>query len=324
MSLEDDNWNDAFIPERSEAMDSDQMVAFPEDTISYEELRTTKISFAPKTRIISPYEMTCFAIPASDLGEMCKLLGIRRDDIRFTQTDIQGLVFAETPEMPNRKKAHKAPPKRSNAITLRQKYMELCGEEGKAKLIGQLEKEVERLQREIDQHQKSLVYTIRLTIRQKDELDKLKNDSDKFSSRFGDEFDQLMKHPDVKTLDIDGVKLAIYTKNIQIEHKGRVYDIGEFEIDVYTDGSNGCINFRNLTRLVDDRYPHPHVNYDGRPCLGNIQDTVPQLIAERKLAALTSVLIEYLKSYEISESGDYRPYKSIDLWPEAKKGGKGG
>ncbi len=317
MPLYIDSWPDAFQPERSEAMDGDQMVAFPEDLISYEELRATKINFAPKIRIASPYEMTCFAIPATDLSEMCRVLGILRDDITCKPTDIQGIAFAEMPPMPHRKKTSKASPKKSNAVTIRQKYMELCGEEGKAKLIGQLEKEVERLQGEIDQHQKTLVYTVRLTIRKKDELDKLKNDSDKFSSRFGDEFDQLMKHPDVKGMDIDGIKLSIYTKNIQIEHEGRIYDIGEFEIDVYTDGSNGCINLKNLTRLIENRWSHPHVNYDGRPCLGNIHDTVPQMIAERKFAALTSVLIEYLKSYEASD--DFRAYKTIDFWPEAKK-----
>lgn len=302
--------------------DQDQWVAFPEDLVTYDELKSKKIPFVPQINVFETAER-CTAIPGSDLSSLCNILGIIKENIILHPTNISGMSFAEMPEMPHRKKpSPKASPRKSNAATLRQRYMELCGEEGKAKLVAQLEKEVGRLEGDIAQQQQSLVYIIRLAKRKQDELERLKNDTDKFSARFGDEFDQLMKHPDVKGLDINGVKLSIYTRTIQIEHAGKVYDIGEFEIDVYTDGSNGCINFKNLTRLVDDgRWSHPHINYDGRPCLGNIQDTVPQLIAERKFSALASVLIEYLKSYESTD--EYRPYRTIDYWPEAKKEKKG-
>jgi hypothetical protein len=77
----------------------------------------------------------------------------------------------------------------------------------------------------------------------------------------------------------------------------------------------------NLTRTPDG-YHHPHIEAYGVPCLGNIQEVLPHMIAEHKYAAAVSVCIQYLKSYECSDQ--YRPYSEIFNWPVAKKkkGGK--
>ncbi|MEK6716468.1 MAG: hypothetical protein AABZ16_03125 [candidate division NC10 bacterium] len=55
---------------------------------------------------------------------------------------------------------------------------------------------------------------------------------------------------------------------------------------------------------------HPHVE-NGHPCLGNIQEWVQRLLAQREFAAATEVLLQYFRTVN---PADWR--KAVTVWTE--------
>ncbi len=201
--------------------------------------------------------------------------------------------------------------------TLKSRYINLCGGNRKSIRRDMIGSAIKKLQSDIEKCQHWLVISLR-ELEEKQMALQATQEKNPSTSHLEDEFDQLLKHPDINKLDIQNEKIIVYTNSISIAFKKSAYKIGKFEIEIYTDGSRGGV------RMFNHTYPrhgpqHPHVNEDGIPCLGNIKEVVPNLIAERKYSALIAICIQYLKSYE--NSGDNRPYELITGWPK-KKGGK--
>lgn len=188
---------------------------------------------------------------------------------------------------------------------LRARYVRLCGKHALSN-TKHLKASIEVLQDEVRELQESLVIALR-------NLQAKQADYQKSAAKipnFAAEFDVLAKHPDLTKIQISSHVLTVYTKPIVIDHCGTRYHIGRFRIKIHSDG---YVRMFNTTRQVGGLY-HPHVRNDGDPCLGNIQELVPSLIASRKYAALVSLCIQYLKSY--NREG---PYDDIEVWPIAKQ-----
>jgi len=152
-------------------------------------------------------------------------------------------------------------------------------------------------------------------IRQEEELEiKLETTSDQEDDgcdRLRALFHQLKSRSYVKQVKYrDGI-IQIFTERITILEGDNLYDIGEFCINIYTDGQEGGVRICNLTPLGPKRLHHPHINNDGYPCLGNIKRVVSRYIAKREYLALTDILYNYLKSVNVDDERG----STIVSWP---------
>jgi len=122
------------------------------------------------------------------------------------------------------------------------------------------------------------------------------------------DFDRIAGLPGVAAAWPGTERLHFYTEPVTAEHAGRRFLLGRFRVDVHFDGR---VILRNLTHRLQG-YDHPHVE-SGRPCLGNIQEGLRQLIARREFPAVASLLLLYLHAVNPS---DWR--KPVSAWPEAR------
>ena len=197
----------------------------------------------------------------------------------------------------------------------RKKYIELCCRT-REKEIENMRTRLEKEKEQIRYRQNSLVSAIRqaeFTETVIGEILKVPSPTSK-----GLEFDRIIEHPSIENIEFTDTTIQVFTKNIYIKHKSLVYDIGKFCIKLNVDYYSGdyrtydAVIFLNLTRHIQ-RYQHPHIDSDGRPCLGNIQECLPSMIGAKQFTAAINVAIQYLKSYSENDSG--RPYISLTEWP---------
>ncbi len=209
-------------------------------------------------------------------------------------------------------KAKKKPEK--SREELRQDYINLC-------LFSNvksedLKEDIDRCKEAVSYYQRKLVDAIHVLQTKEASLRKVRGKKEE-KNDFGQEFDRLLKNPDVDRLKIDLSKgtLTLYTKLIVIHYRAKNYAIGKFRV-VMHDG--GGIEMHNLKPFKLYKYGprdhHPHIE-DGYPCLGNIQGTLPNVIAERQYAAAAAISIQYLKSYVREDA-----YNHITDWPLFKRG----
>lgn len=205
-------------------------------------------------------------------------------------------------------------PKERLAI-LKKEYIRVCCAP-RVSAITLTTNQISDLEDRLAQYQRAIITTIRAIEFKKIEREALKIIPD--MSNKEKEFEGLITHPDIDLISVDGSTIVVSTVNIEIEYRRTVYDIGKFVIYISSDISTGwVVLYKNLTRVAGGGYHHPHVNSDGHPCLGNIQECLPQMIGAHQYAAAISVAIQYLKSY--SNDGDGKPYTDIQNWPVKKK-----
>lgn len=196
-------------------------------------------------------------------------------------------------------------------------YISMCIGSGYQDRIKKTEGEIKQLSSDVERLQYELVAALRAVEEKQTYLGKLRSNEDGSGpGRFGKEFDALFEHPDIQNVKVFGNKIEVYTKPISLEitHQGfskRTCTFGSFRIVIYCDGFRGGVRMFNVTRTVNGNH-HPHINSEGEPCLGNIKEVIPHLIAERQYAALISVCIQFLKTYT-REQG-FKPFGDIELW----------
>jgi len=120
------------------------------------------------------------------------------------------------------------------------------------------------------------------------------------------EFDRLAGLPGITDVRVGEEVLYLFTTLVSVEYGARRFRLGRFRMDIHFDGR---VFLRNLTDRYET-YDHPHVD-NGRPCLGNIQGWVQQLVARREFSAAAGVLLQYLGTVNPS---DWR--KPVTYWPE--------
>lgn len=280
----------------------EKMVAFPQEILGKRNLPGIK------TSRIQVGDKACISVLRKDMGQLCDLIGLKSSQIKMVKTDYNGVYLADVDE------ATKEGLIKDQVAVARQNYMSLCGFQRKKERIMSLTEEISTISLDVENYQKNLVKSLRELEEKQLVLQKIQNNDDETLERFGNEFDQLIKHPYIEYLETVGNKLIVYTKPITITYEGAKYNIGKFNITIYTNGSNGCVRMYNLTNKLGCH--HPHVNEDGYPCLGNIKEIIPYLIAEKKYAAASSICIQFLKSYTFEDG--YQPYREISDWPRVK------
>jgi hypothetical protein len=114
------------------------------------------------------------------------------------------------------------------------------------------------------------------------------------------------------TLNDDGT-LKATTAPITIEYDGYEFPVGRYEIQI---PGSGDVRIKALDEHPNAEHPHPHVNRDGRPCLGNISGDLAKLIGKMRYAEALQLLSQFLASYNpdnpyekvshFDPSGEYR------------------
>jgi hypothetical protein len=198
---------------------------------------------------------------------------------------------------------------------LKKKYVALCCQP-RVHAIRMTEDYIQNLESRAHEYQNLLIETIRAIEFKKEELKGLKTIPDMKSKEI--ELKNLLTHPDIENIVIEDNRITVYTSNIEIEHDNCVYSMGKFIIYLSSGSTRGNI-IKYQGTSSHHGHPHPHINDDGQPCLGNIQECLPAMIAAYQYVAAVSVAIQYLKSY--TQDGDGRPFTSIENWPRRMKQG---
>lgn len=127
-------------------------------------------------------------------------------------------------------------------------------------------------------------------------------------------YDHLCKLSSTGEVKISEDKIVIPVGQIDIEDGSTVYDVGEFEIEIYFDESAPYVRCINVTRTIDGCYYHPHIDDDGDCCFGDASYGIGVLLGDMELEAVVIMIIEYLKSYNEDDC-----MHRICNWPEKEE-----
>lgn len=192
-------------------------------------------------------------------------------------------------------------------------YVDLCSK----RLVQQIrmaETALAATRQEADEASKTLAAKLRAVDRITSELNSMSVAAASGKSKFEQEFESLLAIPKIKAVAFRGSMLVISTDILRAKNPatGGVHEIGKFKF--ITDTERGTVKILNQTRVVNAYRPRmqaPHVFPDGRPCLGNLEATVPQLVAGYEFSALAQILIAYIESVNLDDgAGRY-----IERWP---------
>ncbi len=100
--------------------------------------------------------------------------------------------------------------------------------------------------------------------------------------------------------------LKVITNPIAIDYEGMEYEMGQYLIIIEFGAPE--LRIRNLYSSAME-FPHPHVNTDGVPCLGNLAPGINKLLTESDYLGLVEVLLQFLNSYN-----EDNPYLKIEHW----------
>jgi hypothetical protein len=106
----------------------------------------------------------------------------------------------------------------------------------------------------------------------------------------------LKNHPHVQRIVIDGDYLSVFTDEIFLQHEGKTYNLGKYQIKVPLEGG-GRLAILNLSPKMagNEQVHHPLITgADGRTmCLGNFAPVI-SLIAERQWGLVAQLILQFL------------------------------
>jgi len=138
----------------------------------------------------------------------------------------------------------------------------------------------------------------------------------------GREVAQIVAMKGIKNIAVsrDKTKIFVFTETLYVEnekHKTR-HVLGDFKITITLNKSpQETFLMQNLTRRGYEDHHAPHVDGNGKLCVGNMQEMLPPLIAAVDIAALIQIAIIFLQSVNYSDAwGHY-----IESFPVVDKDG---
>lgn len=136
---------------------------------------------------------------------------------------------------------------------------------------------------------------------------------------FGKEFDKLRNMKEVIKIEVGVNAIYVFTRILYCKHPNtrNTHEIGAFKITIPTT-SSGSVKWENLTRRVSghkDNQMAPHIWADGSACLGNVDKTFPQLIAQYEFSTVALLAIKFVESVNITDGAG----KHLDKWPIASR-----
>lgn len=137
---------------------------------------------------------------------------------------------------------------------------------------------------------------------------------------FGIEYDRLLAIDQVESVTVGDDVITVFTKVLCCTDPRTdvTHEIGKFRIEIYPSGRNDGVRWFNLTRQVTGwQYSQqaPHIWNDGRACLGNMAEIIPELVGRRDFVPLATMAIAFVESVNTAD----RAGSSISNWPVAKR-----
>jgi len=97
----------------------------------------------------------------------------------------------------------------------------------------------------------------------------------------------------------DDGSISATTTSITIEYNNWQFPMGKYDVNVDIKGN---IRIEALDEHPNADYPHPHVDTDSHPCLGNIAADIPKMLGSMRIAEALQVLHEFLCEYNSDSS----------------------
>jgi len=195
------------------------------------------------------------------------------------------------------------------ALTL-ENYTEFCKEaaekiiDNKTDNLKEYERKLKTLEREVFEHLKSrndLINEVKAMFKMRDEI------TDKHREEYQDLM-RLRNENKYKNFKIKDGILRAFTNNIEVEHKEKKYQMGEYE--VILNSSKASITAFNLSnKRGPSKQHHPHISSDGSFCFGNVRNDMFKMLAAEQYAMLLETIYYFLSSYN-----ETNPFCSIESW----------
>ena len=159
----------------------------------------------------------------------------------------------------------------------------------------------------VNDYKAKLVENIRELAISEKKLLLLKQGEVDYTQKAEKELEALAHMHGVERTEVEGDTLMIYTEKLRCyDSKGNAYQLGRFRIELGL--GNSHVRFFGLDKEFCRRSywteadPHPHVNGEnGNPCIGNLAETIAVLTGQYELAALTSLLVNWLESCNVDD-----------------------
>jgi hypothetical protein len=289
----------------------------------FQKLVESGIPFVPELRVEKPRRISGVAFDDAQKSEVFDVLGLHTVEFNEYNTERTGVIFLDpvgievepepqiTEEEKKKREEAENKIKRQEKLATRRRYVKECQERALTR-INEAKSGFEKAESDLSEFEKKIVETLRNRDFYKKELEKLRNDKKDDNQKYKDEFDVLCDVEGVKKVDVLEGVINVYTGNIVIPYDSTLYDIGEFRIDIPTNGKD-VVRAYNLTRAPSNYY-HPHVRMDGGCCLGNLSHSITELISKYEFSIVAQVMIQYLCTVN---PGDW--YTPIENWPKKKK-----
>jgi hypothetical protein len=179
------------------------------------------------------------------------------------------------------------------------------------------EQELSRMRSDIAEYQNKIVNMTRRMSQSMVSIEALAKDSDWVKTKVSRELSAIRRNKNVLKVEVVGEKLHVLTKIIYCKHPKtkNIHEIGAFNITLNLKNNGDLfVKYNNLSHKINGYQSDmhaPHVFSDGRPCLGNIGETLPSLIANCEYSVALDLCIQFLQSVNLSDvAGKY-----IDKWP---------
>lgn len=120
------------------------------------------------------------------------------------------------------------------------------------------------------------------------------------------ELETLKNLPRIESIGVsrDKKRVMVDTDMIYIEHTSQktFHEIGKFRITISLDASiSESVKFLNRTRKGIDNCNHPHVDQNGKPCMGTFAEMLPSVMSNGDIQVMITACMNYLESVNYSD-----------------------
>lgn len=226
---------------------------------------------------------------------------------------LEEAVFIRT-ATPEQKAARARAAAEKRRVQSREEYVKACNGRFDA-VIKESKKAVDSNPQKVRELQQSIVSLIRETVEATKKLQEMESSRAEAVAAYAREFDKLLTIPKVVDVRVAGNTVKVFTETLYCVNPRtkKRHEIGAFRIEMSLAGG---VFWFNLTRKVDGferSMQAPHVFVTGKACLGNMEEVIPQLVANYEFAALAMVAINFVESVNVDDPAG----KYIINWPVA-------
>ncbi|MBP9091246.1 hypothetical protein KBI23_09465 [bacterium] len=131
----------------------------------------------------------------------------------------------------------------------------------------------------------------------------------------GEEFDAIMAIPKILDVTVKDNQVIVTTKTLYCKDpRDNVnHEIGPFKIVIPASSSDGLRWYNQGTFSRPNGMNAPHVDAEGKACLGNMKEVFSQLLSARQYAAVVEAAIAFVEAVNTDDTWG----KHIDRWPRA-------